>query len=67
MTHPLPSVAKPASLPRPAQPATVADRGRIRLGGGFKPAKRPTVPAAVADQGRIRLGGGFRANSLRRG
>ena len=34
--------------------ASVADAGKIRLGGGFR------LPASTADTGKIRLGGGFR-------
>ena len=34
--------------------AATADTGRIRLGGGYRPA------ASTADTGKIRLGGGYR-------
>jgi hypothetical protein len=40
-------------------PATIADSGKVRLGGGA-PSLPPTrvAPADVADTGRVRLGGG---------
>ncbi len=34
--------------------ATTADAGKIRFGGGYRPA------ASTADAGKIRLGGGYR-------
>jgi hypothetical protein len=36
------------------RPAPTKDAGKIRLGGGFRPAVQ------TKDAGRIRLGGGFR-------
>lgn len=52
-------------------PAATADAGKIRLGGGYRPATTnkdaiaaPTdaaaVPADTTDRGKIRLGGGYR-------
>jgi hypothetical protein len=40
-------------------PATIADTGKVRLGGGA-PSLPPVraIPASVADSGKVRLGGG---------
>ena len=38
--------------------AATVDTGRIRIGGGARPA--PLPPLATADFGRIRVGGGAR-------
>lgn len=48
------------SHPQAAQPAQVADSGKLRIGGACRILPPATKPAQVADTGRIRMGGACR-------